>query len=105
MTQTSLVKGPIEKVIQKELATVIKATKSGKTPGSLKYAQRIRWIKFIECEELLLGRKFWLKMKGKIYKSCVRSTMLYRSETWCLRKNETAIRKRTKKSIVMAIRS
>ena len=38
MTETSLVKGPIEKVIQIELAT---ATKSGKTPGSLKYAHEI----------------------------------------------------------------
>ena len=30
---------------------------------------RIGWIKFRECGELLYGRKFSLKMKGKIYQS------------------------------------
>ena len=52
---------------------------------------KIEWIKFRECGELLHGRKFSLKMKGRIYQSCVRSAMLYRSETWCLRENEMAI--------------
>ena len=42
---------------------------------------RIGWIKFRECGELLYGRKFSLKMKGRIYQSCVRSAMLYGSET------------------------
>ena len=46
---------------------------------------RIGWIKFRECSEILKGRKFSLKMKGKVYKSCVRSAMLYGSEAWCLR--------------------
>ena len=32
----------------------------------------IGWIKFRECGELLYGSKFSLKMKGKIYQSCVR---------------------------------
>ena len=43
---------------------------------------RIGWMKFRECGELLLGR-FSLKMKGMVYRSCVRSAMLYGSETWC----------------------
>ena len=41
---------------------------------------RIGWMKLRECSEILKGRRFSLKMKGKIYKSCVRSAMLYRSE-------------------------
>ena len=54
--------------------------------------------KFRECGELLYERKFLLKMKGRIYQSCVRSTMLYGSETWCLRENERAILRRTEKA-------
>ena len=45
---------------------------------------RIGWMKFRECKELLLGRRFSLKMKGMVYRSCVRLAMLYESETWCL---------------------
>ena len=47
-------------------------------------------MKFRECGELLL-RRFSLKMKGMVYHSCVRSAMLYGSETWCLRENEMII--------------
>ena len=42
-------------------------------------------------------------MKGRIYQSCVRSAMLYGSETWCLRKNAIAILRRTKKAIMRAM--
>ena len=48
---------------------------------------RIGWMKFRKCGEMLLGR-FSLKMKGVVYRSCVRSAMLHGSETWCLRENE-----------------
>ena len=33
----------------------------------------------------LAGNKFSLKIKGSVYKSCVRSAMPYGSKTWCLR--------------------
>ena len=42
-------------------------------------------------------------MKGRIYQSCVRSAVLYGSETWCLRKNEMAILKKTEKAIMRAM--
>ena len=38
---------------------------------------RTGWIKFRECSEILKGRRFSLKMRGRIYKSCVTSAMLY----------------------------
>ena len=41
---------------------------------------RIGWMKFRECAELLRGRRFSLRMKGMVYRSCVRSAMLYGSE-------------------------
>ena len=37
---------------------------------------KLGWMKFRECSEILKGRRFSLKMRGKIYKSCVRSAML-----------------------------
>ena len=58
---------------------------------------RIGWMKFRECGELLLGRRFSLKMKGMVYRSCVRSAMLYGSEMWCLRENEMVILRRTER--------
>ena len=41
---------------------------------------RIGWVRFRECGELLLGNRFPLKMKGKVYRCCVRSAILYGSE-------------------------
>ena len=52
---------------------------------------RIGWVKFRECGELLNSKRFSLKVKGMVYRSCVRVAMLYGSETWCLTENEIAI--------------
>ena len=61
---------------------------------------RIGWIKFRECSEILEGRRFSLKMKGKFYKSCVRSAMLYGSEAWRLREKEMVILRRTARAMI-----
>ena len=60
-------------------------------------------VKFRECSEIRKGRKFSLKMKGKVYKSCVRSAMLYGSEAWRLRANEMAILTRTERAMIRAM--
>ena len=62
---------------------------------------RIGWIKFKECEKLN-GRKILLDVKKRIYRSCVKSKMLYGSEIWCLQK-EMAILKRTEKALTKAM--
>ena len=59
-------------------------------------------MKFRECGELLRGRRFSLTMKGIVYRSCVRSAMLYGSETWCLRESEMAILK-TERAMVRSM--
>ena len=64
---------------------------------------RIGWMKFRECSEILKGRRFLLKMKEKIYKSCERSAMSYGSEAWCLREKEMAILRRTERAINRAM--
>ena len=38
-----------------------------------------------------------------VYRSCVRSAMLYRSEKWCLRENEMTILRRTERTMVRAM--
>ena len=48
------------------------------------------WVKFKECRELN-SKRFLLKTKGMVYRSCIRSVMLYGSGTWCLLENEMAV--------------
>ena len=60
-------------------------------------------MKFRECGELLLGRRLFLIIKGMVYRSCVRSTMLCGSETWCLRKNEMIVLRRTERAMVRSM--
>ena len=42
-------------------------------------------------------------MKGKVYRCCVRSAILYGSETWYLKENEITILRRTERAMVRAI--
>ena len=56
---------------------------SGECETAVTSRVRIGWMKFREWGELLRGR-FSL---GMVYRTCVRSAMLYGSETWCLRKS------------------
>ena len=64
---------------------------------------RLGWVKFRDCGELLNSKRFSMKEKGIVYRSCVRSVMLYGSETWCLSENEMAILRRTKRAMVRAM--
>ena len=43
---------------------------------------RCEWVMFRECGELLYGRRFPLRLKGAVYWSCVRPSMLYGIEAW-----------------------
>ena len=61
---------------------------------------RIGWVKIREFGEFLNSKRFLLKLKGMVYRSCVRSAMLYANETWCLRENEIAILRRTERAMV-----
>ena len=76
---------------------------SGGCEAAVTARARIGWVKFKECGELLNSKRFLLKMKGMVYWSCVRSVMLYGSETWCLRENKMAILRRTKRAMVRAM--
>ena len=64
---------------------------------------RIGGMEFRECGKLLLKSRFFLKMKGMVYRSCVRSAMLYGSETWSSRENEMIILRRTERAMVRSM--
>ena len=42
-------------------------------------------------------------MKGKVYSCCLRSAILYGGEAWCLKENEKANLRRTKRAMVRAM--
>ena len=64
---------------------------------------RIGWLIFRDCQDLLCGRKFPLKIKGIAYKSCVRSAILHRNETSSLGQNEIGILQRTERAMVRSM--
>ena len=43
------------------------------------------WKKFLEMLPFLTNKAVPLTLKVKVYKSCVRSCMLYGSETWAMK--------------------
>ena len=53
---------------------------------------RCGWAKFRELASILTTRGASLKMKGKIYRSCVQSVMVYGSETWAMRVEDGSMR-------------
>ena len=48
---------------------------SGGCEAAVTIRVRIGWVRFRECEELLLENKFRLRIKGKAYRGCVRSAI------------------------------
>ena len=77
---------------------------SGGCGAAVTARARIGWVTFRECGELLNSKRFSLKVKGMVYRSCVRVTMLYGSEIWCLRENEIAIiLRRNERAMVRAM--
>jgi len=50
------------------------------------------WNKFRQLVPLLANKEVLLIMRGRLYSSCVQSSMLHGSETWLVRKeNEVAL--------------
>ena len=47
---------------------------------------RIGWNKFRQLVPLLTNKDVSLIMRGRLYSSCARSSMLHGSETWPVRK-------------------
>ena len=50
---------------------------SGNCEAAVTARVRIGWVRFNECGKLLLGNRIPLRIKGKVYRCCVRSAILY----------------------------
>lgn len=61
---------------------------------------RCAWAKFNELAPILTSKGASLRMKGKIYKACVRSVMVYGSETWAMRVEDMQRLERTERMMV-----
>ena len=57
---------------------------NGEGGASMVSINRVRsgWKKFRELSGVLTIKKVVLRLKGRVYAACVRSAMLYGSETW-----------------------
>ena len=51
------------------------------------------WGKFRELSPILTARKASLKLKRKVYQTCVQSVTLYDSETWAMKSKTRKNRK------------
>jgi len=61
---------------------------------------RIGWSKFRQLVPLLTNKDVSLIMTGRLYSSCVRSSMLHGSETWPVRKENVAALQRAEMRMV-----
>jgi len=61
---------------------------------------RIGWNKFRQLVPLLTNKDVSLTMRGRLYTSCVRSSMLYGSETWPVRKENMVALQRAEMRMV-----
>ena len=55
------------------------------------------WGKFRELSPILTARRASLKLKGKVYHTCVQSVLVYGSETWALNANDMQRLERTER--------
>jgi len=61
---------------------------------------RIGWNKFRQLVPLLTNKDVSLIMRGRLYSSCVRSSMLHGSETWPVRKENVVAFQRAETRMV-----
>jgi len=61
---------------------------------------RIGWNKFRQLVPLLTNKDMSLIMRGRLYSSCVRSSMVHESETWPVRKENVVALQRAEMRMV-----
>ena len=58
------------------------------------------WGKFRELSPILTARRASLKLKGKVYRTCVQSVMVYGSETWAMKAEDMQRLERTERMMI-----
>jgi len=72
----------------------------GDADAAVEAGIRIGWNKFRQLVSLLTNRDISLIRRGRLYSSCVRSSMLHGSETWPVRKeNEVALQRAERRMV------
>ena len=61
---------------------------------------RCAWSKFNELSSILTVRGASLRLKGKIYRACVQSVLMYGSETWPMKVDDLNRLERTERMMV-----
>jgi len=72
----------------------------GDADAVVKARIRIGWKKFRQLVPLLNNKDVSLIMRGRLYSSCVRSSMLHGSETWPVRKENVVALQRAEMRMV-----
>ena len=73
---------------------------SGASYAAVEARIRIGWNKFRQLAPLLTNKDVSLIMTGRLYSSCVRSSMLHGSETWPVRKENVVALQRAEMRMV-----
>jgi predicted GNAT family acetyltransferase len=68
--------------------------------GAVTARVRAGWKKFRELSGMLCGKGWSLKMKGKLYSTCVRTVMTYGGETWTMRREDEDVLIRAERRMV-----
>jgi len=69
-------------------------TVDGDADAAVEAIIQIGWNKFTQLVPLLTNKDVSLIMRGRLYNSCARNSMLHGSETWHVRKeNEVALQR------------
>jgi hypothetical protein len=58
------------------------------------------WGKFMELLPILTARRASLKLKGKVYRTCVQSVLVYGSETQAMKAEDTQRLERTERMMI-----
>ncbi|XP_065321166.1 uncharacterized protein LOC135928639 [Gordionus sp. m RMFG-2023] len=58
------------------------------------------WEKFREMSSILTNKKVSLKLKGKVYGSCVRSCLVYGGKTWAMKATHEVKLERTEMRMI-----
>ena len=61
---------------------------------------RCAWAKFKELSSILTARDVSHRMKGKIFRACVQSVLIYGTETWAMKAENLRSLERTERMMV-----
>ena len=68
-----------------------KVTEDGELEAGLAHRMQCGWRNWKKVSGVLCDKRLSDRMKGKIYKTVVRRALLYRAETWLIKRNQERV--------------